>query len=166
VALTAASALFICDDRPKQRNIVMYPVRRGINRDSLFGSSIMWVRSDILRADSTSAWCAVTAKGSCTKAVGRREVELLVPCAGGVYGEWGDGKTRVGLAMRGYKDSMWMGAMPRRGGRAYTASLRTGGACRAAVGGWRFRGRGWTGPRTGPSISGLGAGVVDGMVVC
>src|SRR6266850_2853468 len=135
-----------------------------MKRDSLFSSSIMWVRSDILRADSTSAWCAVTAKGSCTKAVGCREGELLVPCAGGVYGEWGDGETRVGLAMRGYKDCMWMGTMPRRGGRAYTASLRTGRACGAAVGGGRFRCSGWTGPRTGPSISGLGARVVDGVV--
>lgn len=135
--------------------------------DSLFSSSILsWVRPDILGANSTSSWCAVTAKGSCTEAVRCREGEFLVPGAGGVHGERRDGQARSGLAMRGYEDCMWMGAMPWRGGRAYAAPFGTSCACRTAVGGGWLRG-GWrTRTRAGPSIGGFRAGVVDGVVVC
>jgi hypothetical protein len=135
--------------------------------DSLFGSCILcWVRSDILRTDATRTRCAVTAKGSCTKAVWCREGELLVPGAGRVDGEWGDGEARVGLAMRRYEDCMRMCTMPWRGGRAYAASLGTGGACGTTVGGGRIGGGGWTRARTGPSIGRVGARVVDGVMVC
>jgi hypothetical protein len=89
-----------------------------------------------------------------------------MPGTGRVYGERGDRETRCGLAVRRYENRMWMGAMPWRGSRAHTAPLRTGRARRTAMGGGRLR-SGWGArARTGPSIGGLGAGVVDRVVIC
>src|SRR6266851_5491387 len=137
-----------------------------MNGNSLFsGSIVCWVRSDILGTDSPSARCTVTTKGSCTEAVRRWEGKLLVPGAGRVHGEGGDGEARGGLAMRWDEDCMWMGAMPWRGGRAYASSFGTGRAGRSAVGGGGLRGSRRTRARTGPGIGGLGEGVVDGMMV-
>jgi hypothetical protein len=135
--------------------------------NSLFSSRVLArVCSDILGADPTSAGCAVTAKGACPKAVWGREGELLVPGAGRVYGERRDWEARGRLAMWRYENRMWMSAVPWRGCRAHTASLGTGRACRAAVCGGRFGSSGRARTRTGPSIGGLGAGVVDGVVIC
>jgi hypothetical protein len=89
-----------------------------------------------------------------------------MPGTGRVYGERGDWEARSGLAMRWDENCMWMGTVPWRGCRAHATPLGTGRACGTTVGGGRLRGSRRARTRTGPSIGGLGARVVDGMVIC
>ena len=89
-----------------------------------------------------------------------------MPGTGRVYGERRDWESRIGLAVRRYENRMWMGAMPWRRCRAHTAPLGTSRARRTAVSGGRLRSSWRPRARTGPSIGRLGAGIVDGMVIC
>jgi hypothetical protein len=69
VALTAPSAFFVCDHRPTRgtTSLKLHEARKSEVNYSLFSSSILCgVRSDILGADTTSAWCAVTAESACS----------------------------------------------------------------------------------------------------
>jgi hypothetical protein len=60
------------------------------------------------------------------------------------------------------------GWAPCRGGDAELTlpRLGSGRSCRTAVGGRGLGGRRRSRTRTGPSIDGLGAGVVDGVMIC
>jgi hypothetical protein len=165
MALTAPSTFFTCDDRPDNPRLSACSLRKE-NDDSLFGSCIMgWVCSNVFGTDTTSTGCAVTAKGARAETIWCWEGKLLMPGTGRVHGEWGDGKGRGGLAVRGYEDSMWVCTVPRGGYRTDATTFGTGRACGATMGGWRLGGSRWTRARTGTSISRLGTGVVHWRVV-
>lgn len=147
MALTAASAFFICDY-------------------SLFGGCVLsWVCSNVFRANPACTGSAETAKGARSEAVRGRERELLVPCAGRVYREWGDGEGRVGLAVGGDENCVWVRTMPRRGGGADAAAFRTGGACGTAVSRRWLGGSRWPRARTRAGVCGLGTRIIDGVMV-